>query len=302
MPVDEASYRAWQGSARATGWVVFAIAGTMIRRLMRWRLVRYITWIGPLGACFISAVLFGLVREGKTNLPVVIAMQRSGMSFDDLLPLLNLEFQRAIAFWTVLLAALVGGPLIAEDRRAHALPLYFSRPLSHLDYVLGKFLAFAFFLSLLVLAPPICMYLIDVGFSETDGALLDRFPVLLWSLVPGLVRIAVLGSIALGISSLARKTNYAALLFLGIMMVVGIMGELLAREIFRDPSWRAVSPNACVSRIAVQVLPLPEVMPQRRSSLIAEMNVGAAWLGVGLWTAAGLAVLVARIRKVEVVT
>ncbi len=301
MPVDEASYRPWPGSARATHRVVFAIAGTMVRRLMRWRLVRYITWIGPLGACFISAVVFGLAREGKTTLPIVMAMKRGGMSFDDLLPLLNLEFQRAIGFWAVLLAALVGGPLIAEDRRAHALPLYFSRPLSHLDYVLGKFLAFAFFLSLLLLAPPICMYLIDVGFSDTDGALLDRFPILLRSLVPGLVRILVLGSIALGMSSLARKANYAALLFLGIMMVVGIMGELLAREIFRDPTWRAVSPSACVSRIAVQVLPLPEVMPQRRAFLM-EMDVGAAWLGAGLWTAAGLAVLLLRIRKVEVVT
>jgi hypothetical protein len=32
------------------------------------------------------------------------------------------------------------------------------------------------------------------------------------------------------------------------------------------------------------------------------MDVGAAWLGLGLWTAAGLGLLVARIRKVEVVT
>jgi ABC-type transport system involved in multi-copper enzyme maturation permease subunit len=305
MPVDEASYRAWQGSARATHWVVFAIAGTMIGRLMKGRLVRYVTWIGPLGACFISAVVFGLLREGKAKFPLARALQRTGMSIDDLLPdllpLLNLQFQRSIAFWAVLLAALVGGPLISEDRRAHALPLYFSRPISHFDYVFGKFLAFAFFLGLLLLAPPICMYFIDVGFSEVDGALLDRLPVLLSSLVPSLVRIAVLGAIALGISSLARRTNYAALLILGLMMVVGIMAELLARQIFQDPTWRAVSPNACVSRIAAQFLPVPDTLPQGRG-FVAGMDLGAAWLGAGLWTAAGLAVLLARIRKVEVVT
>ena len=301
MPVDEASYRAWQGSARATHWVVFAIAGTMIRRLMRWLLVRYVTWIGPLGACFISAVLLGLVREGQSSLPIAKVLQQGGMSIDDLLPLLNLRFQRSIAFWAVLLTALVGAPLISEDRRAHALPLYFSRPISHFDYVAGKFLAFAFFLGLLLLAPPICMYLIDVGFSDADGALFDRFPVLLRSLVPSLVRIAVLGAVALGISSLARRTNYAALLILGLLTVAWIMGELLAREIFRDPTWRAISPNACVSRIAVEVLPLPEVVSQRRG-LAADMDLGAAWLGAGLWTAAGLVVLLARIRKVEVVT
>jgi hypothetical protein len=32
------------------------------------------------------------------------------------------------------------------------------------------------------------------------------------------------------------------------------------------------------------------------------MDIGAAWLGVGLWTTAGLAVLLLRIRKGEVVT
>jgi len=302
MPVDEASYRAWQGSARATHWVVFAIAGTMIGRLMKGRLVRYVTWIGPLGACFISAVVFGLLREGKASFPLARALQRTGMSIDDLLPdlltLLNLQFQRSIAFWAVLLAALVGGPLISEDRRAHALPLYFSRPISHFDYVFGKFLAFAFFLGLLLLAPPICMYFIDVGFSDADGALLDRLPILLRSLVPSLVRIAVLGAIALGISSLARRTNYAALLILGILTVAWIMGGRLAHL---EPNWRAVSPSACVSRIAVQLLALPDVLPQRRGP-VPDMDLGAAWLGAGLWTAAGLGVLLAHIRKVEVVT
>jgi ABC-type transport system involved in multi-copper enzyme maturation permease subunit len=299
MPIDEASYRAWPGTARATHGVVFAIAGTMIRRLRRWRIVRAITWVAPLGACFISAVVFGLAQEGRG--PLGFMLQRTGVSLDDLLPLLNVQFQRAIGFWAVLLAALVGGPLIAEDRRAHALPLYFSRPISHLDYVAGKFLAFAFFMALLLVAPPICMYFVEVGFSDADGALLDRFPILLRSLVPSLVGIVTLGAIALGISSVARRTNYAALLIVGVLVVAQVMGDLLAREIFRDPNWHVVSPGACVVRIATSVLPLPDVVASQRR-IPTGMDVGVAWLGLGLWTAAGLGLLVARIRKVEVVT
>ena len=299
MPIDEASYRAWPGSAKATHRVVFAIAGTMIRRLMRWRMVRYITWVAPLGACFISAVFFGLAQEGKG--PLGFVLQRSGMAMDDLLPLLNVRFQSAVGFWAVLLSALVGGPLIAEDRRAHALPLYFSRPISHFDYVAGKYLAFAFFLALLLVAPPICMYLIDVGFSDAEGALFDRFPILLRSLVPSLVGIVVLGAIALGVSSICRRANYAALLIVGVLVVAEIMGHLLAREIFRDPTWRAVSPGACVLRVASDILAVPEGLTSQRR-FPSGMDVGAAWIGLGLWTAAGLGLLVARIRNVEVVT
>jgi len=299
MPIDEASYRAWPGSAKATHWVVLAIAGTMIRRLMRWRMVRYIAWVAPLGACLISSVFFGLAHEGKTRLGFVL--QSGRMNLDDLLPLLNVQFQRAIGFWAVLLSALVGGPLIAEDRRAHALPLYFSRPISHFDYVAGKYLAFAFFLALLLVAPPICMYLIDVGFSDAEGALLDRFPILLRSLVPSLVGIVSLGAIALGISSICRRTNYAALLIVGILVVAELMGHLLAREIFHDPTWRAVSPGSCVLRIATDILAVPEGLTSQRR-FPTGMDVGAAWIGLGLWTTAGLGLLVARIRNVEVVT
>jgi ABC-type transport system involved in multi-copper enzyme maturation permease subunit len=299
MPIDEASYRAWPGTARATHGVVFAIAGTMIRRLRRWRIVRAVTWIAPLGACFISVVVFGLAQEGRGPLGAIL--QRGGVSLDDLLPLLNVRFQGVIGFWAVLLAALVGGPLIAEDRRAHALPLYFSRPIGHFDYVAGKFLAFAFFMALLLVVPPICMYLIDVGFSDADGALFDRFPILVRSLVPSLVGIVTLGAIALGISSVARRTNYAALLIVGVLVVAQIMGDLLAREIFREPDWRVVSPGACVVRIATDLLPVPDRFASGRG-MPTGMGVGVAWLGLGLWTAAGLGLLVARIRKVEVVT
>ena len=44
MPVDRATYRAWDGQARATRWTILAIAETMIRRRMKQKLVRVLVW------------------------------------------------------------------------------------------------------------------------------------------------------------------------------------------------------------------------------------------------------------------
>jgi len=297
VPVDDATYRGWPGTAKATRWVAVAIAGTMVRRLMKLRLVRYIALVFPLGACLIAALVLNLAHEGEQSLPM---LRRLPIQTSDILPFLNLWFQNAIGFFAILLAAMVGAPLIAEDRRTRALALYFSRPITHFDYVLGKFLTVAFFLTFLVVLPPVVMFLLDVGLADEKGIFLDRAPILLRSVVPSLVRVALLSVVALAASSLAKRTNYAALLLLGLMMVATIASQLFARRIFHDPVWLAISPGQCAMRIAHDLLPLPPLINQR-GRFLQSMDVGYAWLGVGIWTATGLAVLLGRIRKVEVV-
>ncbi|MHC4549310.1 MAG: ABC transporter permease [Planctomycetota bacterium] len=301
MAVDEASYREWSGQAAATHRVVFAIAGTMIRRLMKWRLVRYICFMAPLGACLLAAIVLTVFHEGEARMPMLMRFQQVGMEPQDILAVLNRWFQGWVGFFAFLLAALVGAPLVAEDRRTRALALYFSRPISHVDYVVGKFLTIAFFLSLLVILPPVLMYLLDVGFSDEEGVLVARLPILARSLVPGLLQVMVLGVVALGVSSLSRRTPYAALLFFGLILMSNVLAQLLARQVFADPAWLALSPSQSVRRIAFDVLPVRGPLAFRGRHL-QSMDVGLAWLSVGLWTAAGLAVLVARIRRVEVVT
>jgi len=296
VPVDDATYRGWPGTAKATRWVAVAIAGTMIRRLMKLRLVRYIVLVFPLGACLLASIVLTLAHEGE-SLPMLRGLP---IKASELLPFLNIWFQNFIGFFGILLAAMVGAPLIAEDRRTRALALYFSRPITHFDYVFGKFLTVALFLTFLVVVPPVVMFLLDIGLADQKGVFWDRVPILLRSVVPSFVRVALLSVVALAASSLAKRTNYAALLLLGLMMVATIASQLLARRIFNDPVWLAISPGQCAMRIAHDLLPLPPLL-NRQGRFLQSMDVGYAWLGVGIWTVTGLAVLVGRIRNVEVV-
>lgn len=300
MAVDQASYRPWDGTARPTRRVIVAIAQTMIRRLMKLRLVRWMVKVVIVCATAISAMIFGLgalMGEG----PMGGVMQRAPDI--DQLALANRLLAPALGLFAVLMAAIVGAPLIAEDRRARALPLYFSRPITHFDYVAGKLVTLIFFLGLLLLLPPIAMYLVEAAFSTTEGTAWKHLPTLLHSLEAGLVGCVVLGALALGVSSLTERPNHAALLFLGLIILTGILTDILAFQLSgaHNAEWLAVSPNACIRRIGNDLLPLPDLGLKQLRDPINAMPVGAAWTGAAVWTGIGLGLLVVRIRKVEVV-
>jgi len=254
----------------------------------------------PLGVCVIASLIFYFASQGQGHSPLARAI-RQGLGEFNALSFANRFFQPVFSLLALLMAAMVGAPLIAEDRRAHALPLYFSRPITHFDYVLGKLASLVFFLGLVLLLPPLCLYLADVAFSTGDGIAAQHFPTLLRSLVPGCVGCIALSSVALGVSSLVDRTNQAVLLFFGVLVTAMILGNLFAFQVFRDPAWRALSPLACVERIAIWILPLPPRF-EMGSRRLAQLDVGLAWTAISIWTGAGLGLLLLRIRKVEVVT
>jgi ABC-type transport system involved in multi-copper enzyme maturation permease subunit len=301
MPVDQASYRGWEGVPRPGRRAALAIAGTMIRRMRRGLLVRYLVFGVPAASCLIGVGIFALTYLLEEQSPLrSMIMRRGGGSMLDqinLLEVYNRSFAEGVALFAVIVAALVGAPLIAEDRRTRALALYFSRPISHFDYVAGKLLTVAFFLGIMLLAPPVLTYVAEVALSPKEGVLLDQLPVLGRSLVPNLARLVVLSAIALAVSSLMRKTTHAVLLTFGLLFFALTIANILSHGVFDDPAWLAISPGECVRRVAQEFLPYPEVINIRESGLA----MGTAWLGLAAWTGASLAILVAKVRRVEVV-
>ncbi|MHC4933602.1 MAG: ABC transporter permease [Planctomycetota bacterium] len=301
MPVDQSSYRKWNGTARPGRGAAIAIASTMIRRLRRGRMVKWIVYGVPLVFSTVAVFVFALTYIMEDSPLRNMFMRRGAVQMFEqvnLLAILNRMYAENIAFWALLLAAMVGAPLIAEDRRAHALALYFSRPITHFDYVVGKFLTVAFFLGVMLLGVPVLTYIVEVALSPKDGVLMAQLPTLGRSLVPNFLTLVVLSSLALGISSLVRKTNHAVLLTLGVAMFAWVLAQSLARGIFANPDWLAISPGECVRRLTAEFLPLPEGFRWRAHG----PSVDYAWLGVVLWTVGSLGVLCLRIRRVEVVT
>ncbi len=297
MPIYEAAYRRWDREGARRGLPSLAIAAAMIRRVMRIRLVRLLVLTLPALACFFSFIVFYAAYDRMLGM----MMRQSEEGGINLLHLINQQFLLSAIWFAALIAALSGAPLIAEDRKARALPLYFSKPITHFDYIAGKVLTVATFLSLLLLLPPFCMYLVEVLLSTQDDVASAQFPSLLRSFVPGACCILLFSALSLAVSSVSKRAAYAALAFLGLIVLSSAISHVLVRGM-RDPAWFAVSPTACVFRISLEVLPGAGTGRGVFGRHIPHLDAGLAWTGLGVWTTLSLAVLAIRIRRVEVVS
>jgi ABC-type transport system involved in multi-copper enzyme maturation permease subunit len=300
VPIDIASYREWEGHARPTPLATLAIAAAMVRRRMRIRFVRIIIFVYTIVASGAAALVFYMTMQGRGDPRVRGQIRALGLENVDILALLNRLFDESVGFWAVLLAALVGAPLIAEDRRAHALPLYFSRPIGHIEYVLGKALSAAFFLALLLILPRIAMYAVQVGFSDVDGIAWQQVPTLLRGCFGGVLGIVLLTALSLGVSSLTERPTYAAIFLLGLVTVTSGIAYLLS-GVLQEPEWLVLSPLTVLHRITLDLMPVPPEL-STDTAYIEALNVSTAWAGLAAWTAASLGVLLWRVRRVEVVT
>jgi ABC-type transport system involved in multi-copper enzyme maturation permease subunit len=299
VPIDIASYRRWEGRARPTPFAALAIAVTMVRRRMRIRLVRRLLAAVILGTVLLTSAIFLATLEGEGDPMLRRQIEAFGIANVNLLSPLNHQFDAWIGYFAMLLGALVGTPLIAEDRRAHALPLYFSRPIGHIEYVVGKAASAIIFLALLLVLPRIAMYLVEVAFSSRDGIAWRQLPTLLKTCAVGGIGAAVIAAITLGVSSLTERPTYAALFFLGIVMLSLFVAMHLAMPL-DNPNLLSIYPYFCVRRIALDLLPTQAYVPE--VPMLARMEVARAWTSLGIWTAASLGILVVRVRRVEVVS
>lgn len=130
-------------------------------------------------------------------------------------------------FFSMLLVLLIGPGLISQDLRFNALPLYFSRPLRRIDYLLGKLGVIAFFLAMLVIVPSIVAYILGLLFSFDITIIPQTFRLLLSSIAYGLVITLSAGLLILALSSMSRNSRYVGLLWIGIWFITSIAGSVL---------------------------------------------------------------------------
>ncbi|MGZ8564258.1 MAG: ABC transporter permease subunit, partial [Candidatus Limnocylindria bacterium] len=118
--------------------------------------------------------------------------------------------------------------LAVNDMRQRVLPLYFSRPISRIDYVVAKLGALTIGLLALTLLPVLLLFLGRVLAAEdVVGALGDELGYLPAIVGNGLLHAVVLASIGLAICSLSGRRAYAAATILAIFLVGSVMSSML---------------------------------------------------------------------------
>jgi ABC-2 type transport system permease protein len=242
MAVYKRGYQRYQGSCTSHLTRLLAFPRFSWRRLMDQRLVVIVLmaslfWPLACGA-FIYLSNHTELLQGFGG-PLVNFLTIKGTFF--------LTFMGVQSFFAVLLAALAGPGLVAPDLANNALPLYFSRPLSRLDYVLARLLVLAGLLAMVTWIPGLILFGVQVGMAgwswfaanwTLGGAVFAGFA--LWSLLLGLV--------ALASSAYVRWRIIAGALVLAFFFVLAGAAQLI--KAVTGAEWAlALNPGEAMNRI-----------------------------------------------------
>jgi len=137
-----------------------------------------------------------------------------------------LIFMNTQAVFSVLLAALTGPGLIAPDLANNALPLYFSRPLTRLDYVGARMAVLVGLLSMITWIPGLFLFIMQSSMAGGTWFAAN------WSLGVAIVGgfllwIALLSMVALTCSAWVKWRIVAGALVLGFFFILAGVSQMV---------------------------------------------------------------------------
>ncbi len=286
------TYLPWSGTLNprwARNWAVYRhhLAGLVRSGHRPWpvlvRLYLLVVLIGAAADVF-PILLSSILGDGASIVSVF------GVSRNSLYAHVLGFFPRNILYYPVV-TALIIGTMISEDRLNGTSALYFSRPISRLDYVMMKYLAAASVLGLLCIGTLLLFYFAEVLAMGRGWAwVVDTFPHLMAAAGAGLLLVITYTSLGLGLSSVSTNGYFPAIgliaLVLGSKSLAEIVGLLFDQDVLY-----LFSPYDALANVGQHLLGI-------------ESNYALPWtwslVSVVVMNAIALYVLAARVASMEV--
>jgi ABC-2 type transport system permease protein len=278
MPIHDQGYRRYTGLRAQSGraWSVIARAG--VRTLLSKR-----AFIGLLLLSWVPFLVRAVQIYAATNLPQAQFLAPDAKMFRQFL-----EQQEIFLFFITVYA---GTGLIANDRRANALQIYLSKPLTRLEYVFGKFAILLVLLLLVTWLPAMLLLVIQVMFAGSFTFMLQNLFLVPAITIFSLIQVTSVGLAMLALSSLSKSSRYVGVLYAGLIFFSqAIYG--IVRGMTRDSSFAWLSVPLDLQQIGDAIFRLPPRF---------NMPMWSAFLVIALLIAASAAILDRRVRGIEVV-
>ncbi len=239
MPIHNLGYREWDGQLESSGtrWTVVAEIG--IRRAWQSMWLRRMMFFAWVPGVIMGFMIFLFEQAEKNDgasrqiLGNLSALMITGQGNDpDLREALSRIFRqnespdvRRHTFWSLLLlnlfrrtqpfllipiVGLIAPPLISQDFRSRAFLLYFSRPMSRVQYILGKAGSVVTYLSMITVLPALTLFFVGVLLSPNIGVLKVTWDLPFRIIFVSAAIIIPCTSLALMLSSLTTESRYAS--------------------------------------------------------------------------------------------
>ena len=279
MPIHDHGYARYAGTRTPAGraWVV--IAGAGIRSMLSARpflLVLLFAWL----QFFVRAVMFYLAA----NVPEADVIAPSPATFRD--------FFDQQGFFVFVVAVYVGAGLIANDRRAHALQSYLSKPLTRLEYVAGKLAVVMAFVALVTWAPAVLLLVLQTMFTGSLSFVREHAFLIPAITLFGFLQVLLASITMLALSSLSTSARYVGMLYAGAVIFSEAVFQTL-RGVTGGTGLSWVSFSASLAQVGDVIFRIePRYDTPWQGSLVAVVVV----IALSAW------VLARRVRGVEIVT
>jgi ABC-2 type transport system permease protein len=243
MPIHDQGYRRYLGSKASIGlgWMVIARAG--IRTMFAKRAflgLLLLAWL----PFFVRAVQFYLA----TNVPQAQLLAPTAETFRQFL-----DQQETFVFFVTVY---VGAGLIANDRRANALQIYLSKPLSRAEYVFGKLAILMTFLLMVTWVPAIVLLVVQIAFAGNFTFFRNNLFLFPAITVFSFVEAIMAATAMLALSSMSNSSRYVGILYAGVIFFSSaIYGVLYLATRSTSLSWISFSAN--ISQIGNLIFRLP---------------------------------------------
>jgi ABC-2 type transport system permease protein len=231
VPIHDQGYRRYTGERMPPGraWIVIARAGLRTFLLRR-------PLVGLLLVSWVPFLVRTIMFYFAANMPQMPFLTPTAATFE--------QFLRQQAPFVFFVTVYVGAGLIANDRRANALQLYLSKPVTRGEYVLGKVTILMAFILFITWVPAILLLVMQIAFAGNFTFFVSNL-----FLFPAITAVALLGAVVGATSMLALSTMsnnsryvgvaYAALIFFS-QALLGVVGTISGER-----GWSSISvPNA----------------------------------------------------------
>jgi ABC-2 type transport system permease protein len=279
MPIHDQGYRHYLGQRDAVGrgWVVITLAG--VNALFRKR-----AFLGLLLASWVPFIVRAVLIYAAANFPSASFLAVTSRTFREFL-----DQQGVFVFFVTIY---VGAGLVANDRRANALQIYLSKPLTRTEYVAGKLGILVTFLLLVTWAPAMLLLVVQMMFSGSFKFIASNLILFPAITVFSFVQVFVASVSMLALSSLSKSSRFVAVMYAGLLFFTSaVYGVIYTVTRSSAASWIAFSNNLAQVGDAVFRLPLRYDTP-----LVVSL------LALSALVALSFVILERRIRGVEVVT
>jgi len=279
MPIHDQGYRRYLGTRAAIGraWQVMTRAGVMTFVSKR-------QFIGLMLIAWSGFVVRAVQIYVSATFTQAAFLAPKGETFREFL-----DQQGIFVFFVTIWA---GAGLIANDRRANALQLYLSKPMTSAEYIAGKLAILFIFLVFVTFLPAMMLLLTQAAFAGNLTFVRNNIYLLPAITLFSLVQILLASTTMLALSSISKSSRFVGVMYAGLFFFTTALFNAL-RGITGRSSFAWLSPTASLEQlgdIIFRLQPRYQVSPAIAALTVVVVIAGSIYI------------VTRRVRGVEIVT